>query len=381
MKQIYVQSYYKSGYSRLMQYVYNIMEHPQKESIELKLKIIEFCDKYGFEATRSAFGKSRATIYLWKQKLKQGHGRLSTLAAASRAPHNKRKRLVDPFIRHFIIRYRTEHPRSDKTTIAPVLSAACKSAGIKPVSESTVGRIIHELKERGSLPKNTRLLINAQIGGLKEWERQPAKKLRRRGLVPHRPGDLVQMDTVHIFVDGLKRYLFTAIDVRTRFAFAYTYASNSSAHGRDFLDKFINVAPFPIERIQTDNGSEFQKHFAQACQDKGLVHFFNYPKHPQSNGHLERFNRTIQEQFTYWNSDYLDDANVFNSKLMEYLLWYNAERPHRSIGKSPPLRYYLDNFVKDPDQSNMYWTLTPPDKSTLGRDKIASNRRGFRWQI
>jgi len=358
VKQIYVQSYFKSGYSRFMQYVYNILEHPQRETIEARVKVIEFCDKYGFEATQSAFGKSRATIYLWKQKLKQSGGRLSALAPGNRAPHHKRKRLVDPFIRNFIIRYRTVHPRSDKTTIAPVLAEACKSAGISQVSESTVGRIIHDLKERGSLPNTTRLLINAQIGGLKAWERQPAKKLRRKGLIPHRPGDLVQMDTVHIFACGLKRYLFTAIDVRTRFAFAYTYASNSSAHGSDFLDKFITVAPFPVERIQTDNGSEFQKHFVSACQDKGLVHFFNYPKHPQSNGHLERFNRTIQEQFTYWHTDELDDSRVFNSKLMEYLLWYNTERPHRGIGKMPPLRYYLDNFVKDLDQSNMYWTLT-----------------------
>ena len=358
MKQIYVQSYYKSGYSRFMQYVYNVLEHPQRESIEAKIRIIEFCDRFGLEAATSAFGKSRSAIYLWKQKLRQAGGRLSALATANRAPHNKRKRIVDPFIRDFIIRYRTLHPKSDKATITPALTAACKRAGIKPVSESTVGRIIHDLKERGSLPSNTRLLLNAQIGGLKAWERRPVRKTRRKGFVPRQPGDLVQMDTVHIFACGLKRYLFTAIDVRTRFAFAYTYASNSSCHGSDFLDKFITVAPFAVERIQTDNGSEFQKHFAAACQDKGLVHFFNYPKHPQSNGHLERFNRTIQEQFTDWHTDELDDSRVFNSKLMEYLLWYNTERPHRGIGKSTPLRYYLDNFVKDPDQSNMYWTRT-----------------------
>ncbi|KTB47907.1 Winged helix-turn helix/Integrase core domain [Dehalogenimonas alkenigignens] len=358
MKQIYVQSYYKRGYSRFMQYVYNILEHPQREAIEARLKIIEFCDKFGFEATKSAFGKSRATIYLWKHGLKQAGGRLSALAPGSRAPHNKRKRIVDPFIRSFIIRYRTEHPKADKVTITPILVAACKSAGIKPVSESTVGRIIHDLKEHGSLPKSTRLLMNAQTGGLKEWERQPVKKLRRKGFNPHQPGDLVQVDTVHLFVAGLKRYLFTAIDVRTRFAFAYTYSSNSSARGRDFLDKLITVTPFTVARVQTDNGSEFQKHFAQACQDKGLVHFFNYPKHPQSNGYLERFNRTIQEQFAYWHSDELDDPAVFNRSLMEYLLWYNAERPHRGIGKVPPLRYYLDNFVKNHEQSNMYWTLT-----------------------
>jgi hypothetical protein len=44
---------------------------------------------------------------------------------------------------------------------------------------------------------------------------------------------------------------------------------------------------------------------------------------------------------------------------MQYLIWYNTERPHRSIGCIPPLRYYLDRFFTCPQQSNMLWTLTP----------------------
>jgi hypothetical protein len=36
---------------------------------------------------------------------------------------------------------------------------------------------------------------------------------------------------------------------------------------------------------------------------------------------------------------------------MEYLIWYNTEKPHRGIGKVAPLRYYLDNFVSPPQNS------------------------------
>ena len=166
------------------------------------------------------------------------------------------------------------------------------------------------------------------------------------------------MDTVSIFACGIKRYIFTAIDVSTRFAFACTYPSNSSANGRDFLRKFVTVAPFNTARIQTDNGGEFEKHFDQACQEYDLVHFFNYPRHPRSNSYLERFNRTIQEQFVYWHIDYLDELNDFNAKMMEYLIWYNTEKPHRGIGNLSPLRYYIDNFLIPPQKSNMLWTLT-----------------------
>jgi len=247
----------------------------------------------------------------------------------------------------------------DKTTITPVLAVACQHAGVKTISESTVGRIIHDLKEKGRLPKSNKITINARFDKLVVREQKPRrKKTRRKGFLPQKPGDLIQMDTVSIFTDGIKRYIFTAIDISTRFTFAYAYKSNSSTHGSDFLDKFLKVAPFAIRRVQTDNGSEFLKDFEQACEEKCLVHFFNYPKHPEANGYLERFNRTIQEQFVNWYIDILDEPDDFNRELMKYLIWYNTEKPHRGIGNLPPLRYYVDNFITTPKKSNMLWTLT-----------------------
>jgi transposase InsO family protein len=164
------------------------------------------------------------------------------------------------------------------------------------------------------------------------------------------------MDTVAIFAAGLKRHIFTAIDVSTRFAFAYAYKTNSSASGHDFLGKFLEVAPSATRRVQTDNGSDFAKHFDDYCRQNGLTHFFNYPKHPESNAYPERFNRTIQEQCVNLYIDYLDEPDDFNRKLMEYLMWYDTEKPHRGIGNLSPMGYYLDNFLP-PDQSNMLWTL------------------------
>jgi len=359
VKQIYVESYYRSGYSRCMRYLNDIFNHPRQKDIEARIKIIDFFDEYGSEAARKAFGKSRSTVYLWKQKLKAAGGRLSALAPQDKAPIHKRKRFVHPYIERFIIDYRANHPRADKAIITPVLETACEKKDIKPPSESTVGRIIHDLKEKGRIPKATKIRINGLTGKLHAREPHPRiKKTRRKGFYPRLPGELVEIDTVAIFVDGLKRSLITAIDLPTRFAFAFTYKSSSSACARDFLGKLSNVAPFKITRVQTDNGHEFLKHFTQACQEQGLIHYFNYPRHPQSNGHMERFNRTIQEQFTYWHTDMLDDIDVFNCSLMKYLLWYNTEKPHRAIGKMPPLRYYLDKFITNPKKSNMYWTLT-----------------------
>jgi putative transposase len=357
LKQVYVAAGTVKGYIHLMQYLDDVTGHPQRQFIEKKIEIIKFFDDYGAEATKRAFGKSRSTIYLWKQKVKQAGGKYSALAPGDRSPKNRRRRVVQPFIEKYIVEYRTAHPGADKTTITPSLTKACIGKGIKPVSESTVGRIIADLKARNRLPRSFKAGIT-RAGNLLIKEPKPKKrKLRRRGFIPELPGDLVQIDTVHIFAAGLKRYIFTAIDVHTRFAFAYAYSSNSSANGNDFLGKLLNVAPFAVKHIQTDNGSEFAKYFDEKCQKNGLPHFFNYPKHPQSNGHLERFNRTIQEQCVSLYMDYLDEPDEFNRKLMEYLIWYNTERPHRGIGKISPMQYYLNNFLS-PAQSNMLWTLT-----------------------
>ncbi len=221
MRQIYVESYYRSGYSRFMQYINNILNHPKQDIIEKRLEIIKFCDEFGIEATKRAFGKGRSTIYLWKLKLKVSGGKLSALAPGDKTPIHKRRRIVNPFIESFILEYRSNHPGVDKTTIAPALVTACKVAGVKPVSESTVGRIIHDLKERGRIPKWGRIGLNGRSGNLLVREKRHArKKTRRNGFSPKYPGDLVQMDTVSIFVEGLKRYMFTAIDVTTGFAFA-----------------------------------------------------------------------------------------------------------------------------------------------------------------
>ena len=358
MKQIYLANYFRHGYYRLMQYLDDVLEHPDKEIIEQRLDIIKFFDEYGAKATRQAFKKSRSTIYLWKQKLAQSGGKLSALAPGDKTPLHKRKRKVHTFIDDFILKYRLAHPGADKMTITPALILECQKAGVKPVSESTVGRIIHNLKEKGRIPKSLKVFLNGGNGKLRFVERKTTpKKLRRKGYFPDKPGDLVEMDTVSIFENGLKRYLFTAIDVKTRMAFAYTYKSDTAANGKDFLIKFVKVTPFATSHIQTDNGSEFAGYFDQCCRDNDLPHFFNYPRHPQSNGHLERFNKTIQEQFVNWHTDELDDLETFNRNLMEYLIWYNTEKPHRSIGKLPPLKYYLDNFCHPPEKSNMLWTL------------------------
>jgi transposase InsO family protein len=137
------------------------------------------------------------------------------------------------------------------------------------------------------------------------------------------------------------------------------YTSLSSARVKDFLHKFISVAPFEVKRVQTDNGPEFYKLFHEACLDLELTHYWNYPKHPKMNAKIERYNRTVQEEFVDHHLDDLGyDINRFNYQLMDWVLWYNTERPHFTLNLKSPMRALLDSLQLIPVESNMLWTNT-----------------------
>jgi hypothetical protein len=81
MRQIYLQSYFNSGYNRLMKYISNVAHLAKKDRIIIleRLKIIEFFEEFGLEAIQRVFGKSRSTIYLWRDQVKKSGGYLSAL--------------------------------------------------------------------------------------------------------------------------------------------------------------------------------------------------------------------------------------------------------------------------------------------------------------
>ena len=70
------------------------------------------------------------------------------------------------------------------------------------------------------------------------------------------------------------------------------------------------------------------------------------------NSFVERFNRMIQNQHVSWHMSDLEKPDEFNQELMKYLIWYNTEKVHRSIGKIPPLQYFINNYIQ-PEKSNM----------------------------
>jgi transposase InsO family protein len=306
-----------------------------------RLLIISFWEKHGVEAAVDAFDVSRRTLFRWRAMLGRAKGHVDGLNEKSTAPRTRRRREYPPGFLEKVLEIRRAHDRTGKKKLAALLS----------VSESYAGRTLSDLKERGLLPDGRRLSLQARTGRLVPLTVKRRPRIRRK----QKRG--IEVDTIVRFVDGIKRYVYTAIDVEKKFAFAAAYTNHSSRSAADFLSKLRTVAPFDITEVQTDNGSEFAALFDDACKTSGITHFHTYPRTPKMNAHVERFNRTLSEDFIRHHRAALrDDLHRFNELLIDWLLWYNTERPHQSLGMLSPLRYIVRDLTAH--QCQMYWTST-----------------------
>lgn len=316
---------------------------------EERVRILTFWKKHGDIAAKEAFKVSRATLFRWQKTLEKGGGRLEYLVPKSTAPKNKRRRVIPESVETLILKER-EREKIGKEKLAKLI----KDDGLGIYSVSTVGRMLSDLKNQGKLRHPTKLSFYGKTGTFIEQKpKKPKKKLRSKGW----SGRLAKADTIVRFTNGIKRYILTAIDLESKFAFAYGYASHKSASAADFMAVFKSVAPVSLEAVQTDNGSKFELHFDAYLDREGVMHFYAYPKSPTMQSEIERFNRTLSEAFISKHRYLLAyDLNAFNRALMDWLLWYNTRRPHWSIGLVSPLRYIVNKLPAQ--ESQMYWTNT-----------------------
>ena len=334
-----------SLWEQMIRFRYMITEEAKERT-----RILAFWERYGLLATKEAFKVSRPTLFRWQKALDEGHGKIDALNKKSTAPKKKRKRIIPDAVRDFILRERKFDPHLSRDK----LSILMRQDGVADLSASTVGRMLSDLKGQGILPKETKLSLSGKTGRLIERKPRKIKKKLRSG--DHR-GGLVKADSIVRFVNGIKRYIVTAIDKETKFAFAYVYKNHSSDAAANFMQKFKVVAPISLTHIQTDNGSEFAKHFEIYLQKNNVVHFHTYPRSPKMNSEIERFNRTLSDAFIKQHKMLLAyDIEAFNQKLIDWLLWYNTRRPHWSLGLISPLRYIV--MTLPAEESQMLWTDT-----------------------
>lgn len=314
------------AYCRLMKTLNNSLAFENSDVAKFRLHTIEHSEKHGVQATLDAFNLKRSTFFYWKKKYKDSDKRLISLVPESTKPKTVRKMEVNWRLVAFIRQMRLTYGNTGKHMIKPFLDAYAAELGISTVSPTTIGKVI---KRRGlTFEKRLRARRKTKYAKLRTRKSPKVKK----------PG-FIQVDTIHITINQRRKYFVSVIDIFTKFALVIKVPSPSSKQAVLAFKQFQETYHHPIHTVQTDNGSEFLKLFHQYLEDQEIKHQFIYPNSPKLNGVVERFNRTVQEEFINRSDEIYYDQEKFKLKLNKYLYWYNYKRPHGSLGYQSPMQF------------------------------------------
>lgn len=283
---------------------------------KVRAQAVRLVREKNWNVTQAArhFGVNRATVHRWLNKAPQNVATVYAIETSSSRPKSS-PRAIDPAIIERIVELRLKRVRC-----AEVIHAHLLREGIT-VSLSTVKRT---LDRRGLLKK-----------------RSPWKQYHLSGERPkaEKPGILVQMDSIHLLVKPRERerfYIVTLIDCFSRWAHARAVARMNTYTSLRVMRQAHRLAPFDFQCIQSDHGPEFSKHFSLRLEHTGIRHRHSRVRKPNDNAHVERFNRTIQEELRDDIRQYRENVPKLNRALTGYLKYYNNERLHMGINLKTP---------------------------------------------
>ena len=304
----------------------------EDEVAQERLRIIKYYSRYGGRATKEAFRVGRGTIFVWRKRLDKSSGKITSLIPFSTKPKNIRVMTTNPKIFEYIKDLRIKYPRLGKEKIYLLLVGYCKEAGITPIKESTIGKVI----KRNNLYYYKQGRVYHTPGSEERYRRLSEKRTRIKYAPRHTEVGHIQMDTMVTLASGVRRYVYSAIDTYFKFSLSLPYPKLNSINTLDFFKKLLLVYPVKLKDVQTDNGLEFLGLFDEYLKEKSIPHVFSYPRCPKINSVVERYQRSLKEEFINPN---MED---FPSKLGEYLLFYNCIRPHKSLGLKSPIAYLIE---------------------------------------
>ena len=159
--------------------------------------------------------------------------------------------------------------------------------------------------------------------------------------------------------EAARRYLFVAIDRATRWVFMHIYADQSESSSVNFLERLHAAAPMKITTLLTDNGSQFTDRFTSKkrqptglhkfdvrCKALGTEHRLCPPRHPQTNGMVERFNGRISEVVKQTR---FASAAELEATLDAYVKTYNNQIPQRALNHLSPVQALKKWHTERPD--------------------------------
>lgn len=257
------------------------------------------------------FGVAREVLGRWWARYQAGD--LAALLPHSRRPDRSPRRISRPMERH-ILRLRGQ--RLSAVRIGHVLG----------IGHSTVQRVLER-------------------HGANQLPRPPRPKPRR--YEKQRPGELLHLDLKYLpaLRNARHDFEFAAIDDFSREAVVSIHTDQTSATAAAFLEHVVSTLPYRIEAVLTDNAFVFtmrhalhadrQTRFQQVCAALDIHHHVLRPYAPQSNGKVERFFRTVDDECLHVRPLFTFRAR--SRAVEDFVRYYNHERPHLSLGGMTPV--------------------------------------------
>src|ERR687886_628487 len=185
------------------------------------------------------------------------------------------------------------------------------------------------------------------------------------------------IDIAEVRTEAGKLHLFVAIDRTSKFAFVELHEKATTGVSGEFLRRLIEAVPYRVHTVLTDNGIQFttpaaggsavpeirdamargepfRAHaFEYACAKASIDHRPTKPKHPWTNGQVERMNRTIKDatvkRFHY------DDHEQLRRHLADFVAAYNFGRRLKTLKGLTPYEFICKRWTTEPDR----FTLNP----------------------
>jgi len=283
--------------------------NPFAPNARMRARYDVLCGRLTITQAAAKYGVVRSTIWKWLQKSPNCNQPIFTLSSA---PHNHPNRLKAEIVFR-IITLRKQL----KGRCAPVIHQHLKQEGII-ISLSSVERTLR----RNKLTR----------------KKKPARwytPLPRPTVLF--PGALVQMDTIHFVRPDYSRfYVFTLIDVYSRLAYAEYHEHLLQKISFEVILRAQKALGFQFRMVQTDNGPEFKDGFLTSLANNRIHLRHSRVRRPNDNAHIERFNRTIQEECF---DGRLPHETKIKKELEEYLIYYNTKRLHLSLNLQTPTQF------------------------------------------